>query len=897
MRHGPKPSAPVIDQEQGTSRDPTSTEPRPKANTDPSFSPVPSFERAPFPDGVALWHDCPDATVDICFVHGLTGNRDSTWTAHGQREPWPKTLLPPKLPRARLLTYGYDAYVVRKSAASANRLIDHAANLLTDLTNDRASHNASSRRLVFVAHSLGGLVCKEAVLLWRNNPTAHLRGIFDCVVGIAFMGRPHRGSWMADWAKVPASGLGPFKSNNKSLLAILGTHSQLLESGQARFWSMVREVRESGSPLEVTCFFEELPVPAVGRVVPKESATLEGYTAVSVHEIIETCQQAGGGTIPHRVAEKSEPRSLADLPSADVQHQRKPPVEQTDAKGDELGSDHNTPAVASGGAVLPCYHLPLRRNTRFVGREAELDALKDLLFGRRSPSVALVGLGGVGKTQAALEIAYWVKEKHPEYSIFWLAIRKAADDEDVKESVRRHLSSAAAGPWLLVVDNADDVDVVLGSSDVPGGVSQYLPDSESGLVLYTTRSPDVASRATSEVELHQMSEQEARIMFDKSLKRKGLVGDEAVVEELLGELMYLPLAIAQATAYLDRNRLSVAAYLTLLRGAEEDMVGAMSREFHDSTRYRGSQNAVATTWLVSFDQIRKTDGTAAELLSFISQIEPKAIPRSILPRPESEEKMVHAIGTLCGYAFLGRREESDMIDMHSLVHVATRVWIGRQGRAGEAEIAAVRHFVATFPSTDLANRHCLGKDRRFKEAIRCFEEAYEWRKEHLVEEDDSRLASEHELASAYHSDRRIKEAIEMLEHVRPKFEALSYMWGTELAGEPITLNSFAFEVKRNLLDALLFLRRQVALGTARQPFWIDAICINQKDVAERNRQLPIMEQIYSRAATVVVWLGNSRYTEFQQSLAGAVIVVVCVGGSCRPGESPGPQEGEGRCAL
>jgi hypothetical protein len=58
---------------------------------------------------------------------------------------------------------------------------------------------------------------------------------------------------------------------------------------------------------------------------------------------------------------------------------------------------------------------------------------------------------------------------------------------------------------------------------------------------------------------------------------------------------------------------------------------------------------------------------------------------------------------------------------------------------------------------------------------------------------------------------------------RPKFEALSYMWGTELADEPITLNGFAFEVKKNLLDALLFLRRQVKSGTARQPFWIDAI--------------------------------------------------------------------------
>jgi hypothetical protein len=87
---------------------------------------------------------------------------------------------------------------------------------------------------------------------------------------------------MADWAKIPASSLG-FSSTNKSLLAVLETDSQLLESGQARFWSMVRDVREGGRPLEVTCFFEELPLPAVGHVVPKESATLEGYAVVSVH--------------------------------------------------------------------------------------------------------------------------------------------------------------------------------------------------------------------------------------------------------------------------------------------------------------------------------------------------------------------------------------------------------------------------------------------------------------------------------------------------------------------------------------------------------------------------------------------------------------------------------------
>ncbi|UPK91511.1 hypothetical protein LCI18_002446 [Fusarium solani-melongenae] len=246
----------------------------------------PPFESTPvlsFPDGVKVLHDCRDATIDICFVHGLTGNRDSTWTIHGQSKPWPETLLPPKLSRARVLTYGYDAYIMRKSVASTNGLIDHAANLLNDLSTDRAYSNASSRPLVFVAHSLGGLVCKETILLSRNNPEPHLRGIFDCTKGIIFLGTPHRGSWMADWARIPASALGIVKSTNTSLLKILETDDKYLQSVQDRFWSMVREQQKAGRDLEVTCFFEELPLSGVGKVVSKGSATLEGYNAISIH--------------------------------------------------------------------------------------------------------------------------------------------------------------------------------------------------------------------------------------------------------------------------------------------------------------------------------------------------------------------------------------------------------------------------------------------------------------------------------------------------------------------------------------------------------------------------------------------------------------------------------------
>jgi protein SERAC1 len=83
--------------------------------------------------------------------------------------------------------------------------------------------------------------------------------------------------------RIPASALGFVKSTNKSLLSILQTNDQLLESIQIRFWAMIREVRESGRRLEITCFFEELPLRGVGKVVYKESATLEGYNAISIH--------------------------------------------------------------------------------------------------------------------------------------------------------------------------------------------------------------------------------------------------------------------------------------------------------------------------------------------------------------------------------------------------------------------------------------------------------------------------------------------------------------------------------------------------------------------------------------------------------------------------------------
>lgn len=84
------------------------------------------------------------------------------------------------------------------------------------------------------------------------------------------------------------------------------------------------------------------------------------------------------------------------------------------------------------------------------------------------------------------------------------------------------------------------------------------------------------------------------------------------------------------------------------------------------------------------------------------------------------------------------------------------------------------------------------------------------------------------------------------------YEALSYMWGAQEATSTIFLGGKPFAIRLNLSAALEALRSS---GRLRK-IWIDAICINQTDVAERNAQVSIMSRVYQQAGTVLVWLGE-----------------------------------------
>lgn len=84
------------------------------------------------------------------------------------------------------------------------------------------------------------------------------------------------------------------------------------------------------------------------------------------------------------------------------------------------------------------------------------------------------------------------------------------------------------------------------------------------------------------------------------------------------------------------------------------------------------------------------------------------------------------------------------------------------------------------------------------------------------------------------------------------YQALSYTWGSSAIQVPISINGHPFMVNGNLYAALLELREQ----NKETVVWIDAICINQADIEERNAHVPMMHEVYSRAAQVVVWLGR-----------------------------------------
>jgi len=326
------------------------------------------------------------------------------------------------------------------------------------------------------------------------------------------------------------------------------------------------------------------------------------------------------------------------------------------------------------GSTLPTvWNIP-SRNPNFTGRSCLLDQLHRLLAESGSVAVhSLRGMGGVGKTQLAIEyahrhanyyeLAWWVPAERPELIPNHLAHLADAlglrADGDLATVVDQVLGRLRDQPrWLLVFDNAED----------PETLRPYLPNSR-GHVLITTRRAGFAG-ISNVLDVEVLDEAEALALLHRRIP--SLTDDQG--HQLAAQLGDLPLALEQAAAYLDATRLPVTDYLTLLQQRGGDMLGKGT--------VIGYQSTLATVCALALDRIAKQSPAAKELLGLCAYLTPEAIPLDLFTsHPEQlpptlttavkdPVEWADTIGILVNYSLA--RRSGHTLSIHPLLQTALR---------------------------------------------------------------------------------------------------------------------------------------------------------------------------------------------------------------------------------
>lgn len=118
------------------------------------------------------------------------------------------------------------------------------------------------------------------------------------------------------------------------------------------------------------------------------------------------------------------------------------------------------------------------------------------------------------------------------------------------------------------------------------------------------------------VDVGPMEKSEAHELLRTSLARH-LIDNTKSATRLVDHLAYLPLAISQAVAFMNKNQITTASYLELYESDEDDIIYLLSQEFEDHARYNDIKNPIAVTWLISFRQILHMNPLAADYLRFM----------------------------------------------------------------------------------------------------------------------------------------------------------------------------------------------------------------------------------------------------------------------------------------
>lgn len=325
------------------------------------------------------------------------------------------------------------------------------------------------------------------------------------------------------------------------------------------------------------------------------------------------------------------------------------------------------------------WNVPHDRNLNFTGREDELAQIETALRSGQSAALTqtLSGLGGVGKTQLAVEYPYrhaaeyrvvwWLRAEQPttlaaDYARLaqelGLPEKDSADQPAAIDAVRRWLERNNG--WLLIFDNANE------SQEV----QPYRPRGGSGHVLITSRNP--VWRSTANPLTVEELPRDRSVEF--LLRRTGR-SDADAAAKLADALGDLPLALEQAGAYIEATGTTLAAYVDLF----EQYQLALLDEQPPSGDY---PHSIGTTWNLAFEQVHQQSPAAVDLLNLCAFLAPDDIPLSIirdgskrLPEPlatmvQEGRALNRALAALLRYSLIERRD--DLLSVHRMVQAVTR---------------------------------------------------------------------------------------------------------------------------------------------------------------------------------------------------------------------------------
>jgi tetratricopeptide (TPR) repeat protein len=372
------------------------------------------------------------------------------------------------------------------------------------------------------------------------------------------------------------------------------------------------------------------------------------------------------------------------------------------------------------------WNIPHQRNPFFTGREGVLTHLYDSLQMDHTAALTqpqgLSGLGGIGKTQTAIEYAY--RYQHDYQAVLWaradsedvlfsdfifiahvlnLPEKDEADQRQIVEAVMRWLRSHAG--WLLILDNIEDLAVV----------APFIPLAGRGHVLLTTRTRALGGIAE-RIEIEKMVPEVGALLL---LRRAGLLSAQDLLDMALetdhNEAMSisrlvdgLPLALDQAGAYIKETACSLSDYILLYQTRSTDLLqvrGSLTTDY---------LHPVATTWSLSFEKITQAYPAAAELLDFFAFLYPDAIPEEIItdgasflgsrldPVATDPLQLDGAIKEILRYSLIQREAERQTLTIHRLVQTVLKGRMDEnvQRQWGERTVRAVNE---AFPGVEFTS--------------------------------------------------------------------------------------------------------------------------------------------------------------------------------------------------